>query len=154
LSLLLLFGDDVNYGADALNIALSENATKRDGIIFLTTAGRAFAVTAINGEATTFFDSTNALIGVGDGSTAFSPSQTDMQGSNKLWKAMDPGYPQRSGNQITFQATFDTDEANFDWNEWGIGNGSIMLTRMVQDHGVKSSSRKRVLRRTIEVALP
>lgn len=100
-----------------------------------------FADAIIGGSGYTKFGS-GAYLGVGDSSTAHSPSQTDLQGTNKLRKAVDSGSPSRSGNVITWQATFGTSEANFAWNEAGVFNaasGGQMLCRKVQALGTKTS---------------
>lgn len=110
----------------------------------LTTAGRDLIATAVVGDAFTAFNNANAYLGVGDSSTAFSPAQTDLQAStNKLRKAMDSTYPQRSTNVITARATFATGDANFAWNEWALFNassGGTMLQRFVESLGTKTSA--------------
>lgn len=108
-----------------------------------TNAGRDFVAAAILGEATTDFTAANAYIGVGNSATAFATSQTDLQGGSKLRKAMNATYPQRSGNVLTFQATFIETDAVFTWAEWGIFNASssgTMLSRVVQALGVKPNT--------------
>lgn len=108
----------------------------------LTTAGRDVIAAMILGEATTDFNAANARLGVGTSSTAFSAAQTDLQASG-VRKAMDAGYPQRSTNVLTFQATFVEAEANQAWNEWAVFNsssGATMLSRRVEAFGTKPSS--------------
>jgi hypothetical protein len=108
----------------------------------LTNAYATFLAQATLGESVTPFNSTNARIGVGDGTAAFSASQTDLQGTNKVRKVMDSGYPSRSGATMTFQSTFGGSEANFAWNEWGVFNaatGGVMLNRKVESLGTKGS---------------
>lgn len=104
----------------------------------LTTAGLTAIPTEIIGSGTPF-NAANAYLGVGDSSTAFDPSQTDLQAAtNKLRLPMDSGFPTSSGNQMTFQATFGPADANFAWNEWGVFNGltaGTMLVRKVQTIG-------------------
>jgi hypothetical protein len=96
------------------------------------------------GEAFTTFANANAYLGVGDSSTAFAKAQTDLQAAtNKLRKAMDATYPQRSTAQLTFRSTFGTSEANFAWNEWGVFNASssgTMLNRAVSSLGTKQNT--------------
>lgn len=94
------------------------------------------------GEAVTPFDAAHAYIGVGDGTAPFDPAQTDLQGTNKVRKPMDTGYPVRQGNQVTFRATFGENDANFTWNEFGIFNaasGGVMLGREVENKGTKAA---------------
>lgn len=120
----------------------------------LTTAGRDFIAAAIIGESVTPFNNANARIGVGDGTTAFSTAQTDLQGTNKYRKGMDSGYPQRSANVLTFQSTFSGSEANFSWQEWGVFNAAsagTMLCRVVENNGTKLSDQTWVFQVQITV---
>lgn len=110
----------------------------------LTNAGRNHIATTLIGESVTAFDNTNSYIGVGDSTTAFAAGQTDLQAaSNKLRKAMDSTYPQRSTNVLTFRSTFATGDANFAWQEWAVFNASsagTMLSRLVESLGTKTSA--------------
>lgn len=118
----------------------------------LTNAYRDYLCQATVGEAVTPFNNANANLGVGDGTAAFAVTQTDLQGTNKLRKAMDAGYPTRSGNQLTFRSTFGGTEANFAWNEWGVFNaatGRVMMNRKVESLGTKASGATWVLTVTI-----
>lgn len=121
----------------------------------LTTAGANALLTALTGGSITPFNATNARLGVGNGTTAESASQTDLQGTNKLRKALDSGYPSVSGNKVTFQATFTESEANYAWNEVAVFNaasGGIMLNRKVVSLGTKSSGAVWVLQLTITLS--
>lgn len=96
------------------------------------------------GEAVTEFNNANAYLGVGDSTTVFAAGQTDLQAAtNKLRKAMDATYPQRSANVLTFKSTFATGDANFAWEEWGVFNASTagtMMNRKVESLGIKTSA--------------
>ena len=121
----------------------------------LTTAGVNFLSQAALGQGTPF-SAANARLGVGDGSTAFAVGQTDLQGTNKLRKAMDSGYPTITAPKITFKSTFGQSEANFAWNEWGIFNastGGVMLNRVVESNGTKQSNQTWVLEVDITFAI-
>ncbi|MGB9886756.1 MAG: hypothetical protein ACPLRW_07160 [Moorellales bacterium] len=100
-------------------------------------------LTLLIGGSATPFNNTNARIGVGDGTVAASATQTDLQGTNKAFKGMDTGYPQVSGQTVTFKATFGPTEANFSWKEFTVVNGADdtakNLNRKVEDHGTKAS---------------
>lgn len=73
----------------------------------------------------TEWDNTNARIGVGDSATAPSATQTGLQAaSNKLWKGMNTGYPQKSGQQSIFQSDFVDTEAEYAWLEETIVNAA------------------------------
>lgn len=116
----------------------------------LVNLARDMAADAIIGGSTyTKFNNANAHLGVGDSSTAFSATHTDLQAStNKLRKAMDATYPQRSANVVTYKATFATGDANFAWNEVGVFNASAaaqMMSRHVQSLGTKTSAASWVL---------
>lgn len=110
----------------------------------LTDAGRNLMVQAAIGASPTFFNNANTFIGVGDSTTAFATSQTDLQAStNKLRKAMDATFPSGASNVITFRSSFGTSDANFAWQEWGIFNASssgTMLSRKVESLGTKTSA--------------
>ena len=118
----------------------------------LSNAGRDFIAAAIIGDDTgtadqalTTFNNANAALGVGDSSTAFAATQTDLQAaSNKLRKGMESTYPQRSGNVLTFRASFADGEAEFAWNEVGVFNSpdaatGTMLSRSVSSLGTKGA---------------
>ncbi|MCF8012392.1 MAG: hypothetical protein K9L56_14055 [Clostridiales bacterium] len=107
----------------------------------LTNAGRDFIAKAIINEGgTNFFTLSNTYIGVGDGSTAFGVTQTDLQGTNKTRSVVDSA-PVRTGNELEFVTTFGDAEAQHDWLEWGVFNASTggeMLNRKVENLGTKT----------------
>ena len=114
----------------------------------LTQDGRDAIARMITGNLTTLFDNANAHLGVGDGTTVFSTSQSDLQGSNKVRVPVDSGYPEidpegaGDNNKIRFQATFDSTTGNFAWEEWGVANaltGGELLNRLVDSQGTKAS---------------
>lgn len=121
----------------------------------LTNAGRDLIATALVGEAFTAFNAANSYIGVGDSSTAFAATQTDLVAStNKLRKAMESAYPTRSTNVLTFRSLFGTSEANFAWNEWGVFNAAAsgtLLNRKVESLGTKTSAQSWQLTVTLTV---
>ena len=102
------------------------------------------------------FNATNAQLGVGDSNTPAAPTQTDLQGTNTYWKAMDSGYPQFGVDQkVIFRSTFGPTDANFAWNEFGVRNGSgatrKVLNRRVESKGTKTAGEVWVL--TLELRL-
>lgn len=113
-------------------------------IIAVTNAYRDFVAARTTGTTGTSFDNANAYIGVGDSTTAFAATQTDLQAAtNKLRKAMDATYPTTAANVLTFRSTFGTSDANYAWQEWGVFNASsagTMLNRKVESLGTKPSS--------------
>jgi hypothetical protein len=110
----------------------------------LTDVGAIVVAKLLIGDTQTLFNNANARLGVGDSTTAFAKGQTDLQAStNKLRKAMDATYPQRTNGVITFRATYGTSEANFAWQEWGTFNAASagdMLNRKVESLGTKTSA--------------
>jgi hypothetical protein len=90
------------------------------------------------------FNVTNSRIGVGDSSTAFSASQTDLQAvTNKFRKIVDSA-PVVTTNSADYTATYALAEANFAWNEIALFNslsGDYMATRRtLSGFGTKTSS--------------
>jgi hypothetical protein len=116
----------------------------------------------VAGGTVTAFNNANAYIGVGDSSTAAAAAQTDLQAAtNKHREAMDATYPQHTDGtgsgaaSIIFKATFESGDAEFAWNEWGIFNASTsgrMLNRKVQAFGTKPASTAWSLTVTITLA--
>lgn len=92
----------------------------------------------------TAFSNANARIGVGDSNTASAATQTALQATtNKLYKAMESGYPSRSNQTVTFRSVFTSSDANFAWQEFTVANGSsdtgVNLNRVVSNQGTKAS---------------
>lgn len=117
----------------------------------ITTAGLNYLAGLVTGTGTAF-NNANAKLGVGDGTTAFAVAQTDLQGTNKVRKAMDTGYPTASGATMTFKSTYLPAEANFTWNEWGVFNaatGGTMLCRLVENNSTKLSNQTWILEATV-----
>lgn len=122
----------------------------------ITNAGAILAATCLMNDSATFLNSSNAHLGVGDSSTAFSAAHTDLQAaSNKLRKAMEATYPTRSSGALTLRALYGTGDANFAWNEWGSFNASVggtMFTRKVESLGTKANTQSWQLTATITLA--
>jgi hypothetical protein len=116
------------------------------------------------GTGVTAFSNGTAVIGVGDSSTAAADTQTDLQAStNKTYKGMDATYPLHTDSTgtagsktITLRATFGTSDANYPWNEWGVGNGTTtmgrMLNRKVESLGTKPNTQTWQFTVTIQIA--
>lgn len=123
----------------------------------VTNAGAvAFASAIVGDGSVTLLNNANAYLGVGDSTTTFAATQTDLQAStNKLRKAMDATYPTRSSGTLTFRSTYGTSEANFAWQEWGVFNATssgTMHGRKVESLGTKTSAQQWQLTATITVA--
>lgn len=104
------------------------------------TQGLSLVAAAIRGTGTDY-DGTNARICVGDSATGFSAAHTDLQGTNH--REVVDSAPSVSGAQTTYVATFETGDANFAWNEWGVANAAAttgLLNRVVESLGTKTSA--------------
>lgn len=115
-----------------------------------------FADAVTGGASFTRYNNANAHIGVGDGTTAFASTQTDLQGANRFRRPMDATFPTRTANQIQYRATYAAGEANFAWQERGIFNalsGGQMLNRKVVSLGTKASPQQWVFTCTDTVVL-
>lgn len=123
----------------------------------LSNAGRNHIATGLIGGSVTVFNAANSYIGVGNSSTAFDATQTDLQGTN-VRQAMDSTYPMVvSGNIWIFQSTFATGSANFAWNEWGVFNAAsvgTMLNRKVETLGTKTSTQAWTIQASITLNNP
>ncbi len=122
----------------------------------LVNAFRDYVATKIYAGTGTLFDNTNSYIGVGNGTTAFAATQTDLVGASKLRKAMDATYPTLATNVLTFRSTFGTGDANFAWEEWGIFNastGGTMMNRVVANNGTKAGTETKVVTATITLTV-
>lgn len=109
----------------------------------------------------TAFNAANAHIGVGDDNTAAAATQTDLQASsNTHYEPVDAAPTHTDGTSdgaqsCVFVATFETADANFAWEEWGIFNAlsaGRMLNRKVQAFGTKTVSDEWVLTVTLTLA--
>lgn len=121
----------------------------------LTEAGIKFISGAITGLGT-FFNVDNAMLGVGNGTAAFAASQTDLQGTSTKRMHMDGDYPLVTPPVVTFKSVFGPDNANFQWNEWGLFNaetGGTMLNRVVESNGTKQSGQTWILEVAITFTL-
>jgi len=120
----------------------------------VTTAGLTRITSLLTGGGGQAFTNTACRLGVGDSSTAFATSQTDLQAAagatHRQFYVMDATYPQVSAGTMTFQSTFASADANFAWNEWcvdvgtpTVANGTtvnaLMLNRKVASLGTKAS---------------
>lgn len=84
--------------------------------------------------------STVGRIGVGNSNTAAADTQTDLQASagsaNRQFELVDSAPAVGSGASSgvgTFVATFETGDANFAWEEWGIDGGTADGTTVTAD---------------------
>ena len=102
-----------------------------------------FALGLIIGTGTAYSNA-NAYLGVGDSSTAWSTTHTDLQAAtNKLRTGMKATFPTTGTKLVTFSSDFTTGQANWVWNEWCIANAvsgaTSLLSRKVENLGTKAS---------------
>lgn len=115
--------------------------TKANGNLLLN-EGITEALKLIGGITATAFSNANSYLGVGDSTTAASATQTGLQAStNKLYKAMETGYPSVTNQTITWRSVFGASEANFAWQEFTVANGNSdaakNFNRKVSSQGTK-----------------
>jgi len=101
----------------------------------------------VTGTSANHFDNANSQLGVGDGTTAEDPTQTDLQGVSTAYVGMDTGYPSRTAQTLSFRSTFDGATANFAWEECVVKHAvsAICINRKVQSMGTKASGTTWVL---------
>lgn len=94
------------------------------------------------------YSNTTARIGVGDSTTAYASSQTDLSAAtNKYYQVMDATYPSVTAQTATFRSTINDPNGNYSWQEWVIDNGTTSsatgvapaLNRRVVNLGTKAS---------------
>jgi hypothetical protein len=143
------FGDqfiETLHWTEKLNMQLTKQIEKlrRLGRLGLQ-EGRAELIDIICGLGTPVkWDATNAYLGVGDSNATPADTQTGLQAAtNKLYKAMDSTYPQRSGQTAEWRSTFGSAEANFAWEEYTVSNTNAdtgkNLNRCIASKGTKVS---------------
>ena len=91
-----------------------------------------------------------AYLGVGDSNAAENAAHTGLQAAtNKLWKAMDATYPQRTNQMCDWRATFGSADANYAWEEYTVVNAADdtgkNLNRKIAAKGTKVAGESWVL---------
>jgi hypothetical protein len=122
-----------------------------EGENLLLTAGATYVLNRLVSDSGTKLDGTTGRIAVGDGVTAVSAGQTDLQGSNKYRQVFD-ATPTVSGNQLQAVATVIAGNATFTWNEAGLANaasGVTLVNRFLQSFGAKGAGTQWILTVTI-----
>jgi hypothetical protein len=120
----------------------------------LLTAGATLVLNRFHGLSATAVDATNGRICVGDGGTAVSAGQTDLQGTNKYRQVVDSA-PTVSGNQSQSVATIAPGSATFTWNEAGLANsasGAILANRFLQSFGSKGAGVQWIMTITVTIS--
>jgi hypothetical protein len=146
-------GDWTPEQIDAGLAGLPAEVREADGNLLVNT-GIALLEDLLIGAGGTVFSNANAYLGIGDSATAAAASQTDLLGTN-VRQAMDATFPSRSGQTLTFRATFGTGVGNFHIQEQGTFNASsvgTMLNRKVTDLGTKTSASTLQLTMTVTIS--
>lgn len=97
----------------------------------LTTAGLDRLTSLFIGAGGQAFTNSRAAVGVGNSSTAATVSDTSLGGNsagNSYWQAPDVSNPTQSNGTISCSSTFGASDANFAWNEWGLGIATAAVT--------------------------
>ena len=90
--------------------------------------GRNQIAALLLGESITpLLTTTGAVLWVGSGTDAHNSADNHLKGLG-IASTMESGYPIRAVNQMTFRGIYSTDEANFEWEEWGIKNATTTVT--------------------------
>jgi hypothetical protein len=125
----------------------------------LTTAGIQRLEDLLIGAGGQAYNAANSRIGVGNSSTAAAVGQTDLQASagssNRQFKLVSS-----VSRSISWVATFSTSQANFNWLEFCIDNGTadgttvvaVMLNRKVISAGTKTSAQTWVATATLVIS--
>jgi len=139
----------------------------------LVTVGLNELTNLITGGGGNAFSHSNAIVGVGAGTTAAAVGDTaltDDNTSSAWYQQADSSYPTQSEGVITCVATFASGNANFAWQEWcwAIGGGGTitagdhlsavtstapaMINHKVQSLGTKSSGAAWVFTGTVTLS--
>jgi hypothetical protein len=142
------YASEEAYRADAPSAVIDADGQQLPGESeiegnVLLNEGIALLLDLLIGAGGTHYGNANAYIGVGNDSTAASATQTGLLGTSTAYRPMESGYPQRSGQTVTWRAVFGANDGNFSWNEFTIANANsnsgTNLNRRVSAQGTKAS---------------
>lgn len=121
--------------------------------------GGSLLFSLMRGAGGTVWSNANAHIGVGDDSTAVADAQTGIIAAvNVFYEPMDATFPSEalSGRQHVYEATFESADANFSWQEFTLENTSdgsgVAFNRLVQNQGTKLVGQERTV--TLKLTFP
>ena len=118
----------------------------------LLTAGATLVLNRLAGISATAIDATNGRIAVGNGNTAVSAGQTDLQGASKYRQVFD-AVPTVSTNQLQAVATVIAGNATFTWEEMGLANaasGATLINRfLTPTFGAKGAGTQWIVTATV-----
>jgi hypothetical protein len=125
-----------------------------EGENLLLTAGSTYVLNRLISDSGTKLDGTTGRIAVGDGATAVTAGQTDLQGTNKYRQVFD-AIPTVSSNQLQAVATVIAGNATFTWNEAGLANsasGATLVNRFLQSFGAKGAGTQWIITVTCTIS--
>ncbi|MEU6580682.1 hypothetical protein [Nocardia sp. NPDC046763] len=124
----------------------------------LVTVGLNLLTQLFEGAGGNAFNHSNAIVGVGSSSTAWTAADVHLGGdgssASAYYQQADTGYPTQSNGVITCYCTFGSGNANFAWNEWCLADGTsitggstlstvatgvVMINHKIASLGTKSS---------------
>jgi hypothetical protein len=118
----------------------------------LLTAGATYFLNRLISDSGTKLDGTTGRIAVGNGNTAVSAGQTDLQGASKYRQVFD-AIPTVSTNQLQAVATVAAGSATFTWEEMGVANaasGATLVNRfLTPTFGAKGAGTQWIVTTTI-----
>jgi hypothetical protein len=145
---------------------LNESVIGPDG---LTDSGITIMWNVLIGDNAVVFSNANCRLGVSTDTTGFSAStQSNLNPSGSatyFMQAIDATFPKVSGQQCSWEATFDGNTANFVWNSFGVDNDAVdgvgttitsydttrgLLNRFVSFQGIKPLGQTWILTLVIE----
>ena len=114
--------------------------------------GRNVIAALLLGEyVTPLLTTTGAVIWVGSGTAAHDSLDNHLKGTS-VAATMQSGYPIRAVNVDTFRGLYTTNDANFEWQEWGVKNATttatstagntFMLQRKQESLGTKANTQQ------------
>ena len=114
--------------------------------------GRNIIAALLLGETVTpLLTTTGAVLWVGSGTAAHDSLDNHLKGAS-VAATMLSGYPIRAVNRDTFRGLYATNQANFEWQEWGVKNATgtatstagnvFMLQRMQESLGTKANTQQ------------
>lgn len=142
---------DIYHNCNSFAEALARGLKPDDSLLvpgnLLLNAGITGLQKLLIGSSFNAYNAANAQIAVGNGNTAESASQTDLQGASKARAGMEATFPSVASQTATWKSSYGSSAANFNWLEVGVQNGSgtpdgttvVLLNRKQQDLGTKVS---------------
>jgi hypothetical protein len=118
--------------ADFENFGVSPDDVAHEEGNLMVTVGLNLLTSLLIGAGGNAFSHANAIVGVGNSSTAAAVGDTHLGGDGSTttawYQQADASYPTQANGLITANATVATGNANWAWNEWCFATGSGTIT--------------------------